>query len=147
VYVVVKRTINGVTKRYVERFASRSFTAQRDAVFADASVVTDGRNAGATTMTLTGGSAWTSVETITVTRSAAGFTADNIGDAIDFTTADGTRVRLALETYVSPTVMRGHTARAVPADLQAVGDDHVDARGLQGQRPRASRGESRGHSR
>lgn len=118
VYVVVRRTINGATKRYVERFASRVIAAQRDAVFMDASLSYDGRNAGATTMTLSGGTDWTSTETLTVTRSVSGFTADNVGDAIDFTAADGSRVRLLLEAYVSGTVMTGHASRDVPAELQ-----------------------------
>lgn len=34
-YVVVRRTINGQSKRYVERLASRQFTAQADAFFVD----------------------------------------------------------------------------------------------------------------
>lgn len=41
-YVVVKRTINGATKRYVERMASRQFTAQKDAVFVDSSLTYSG---------------------------------------------------------------------------------------------------------
>jgi hypothetical protein len=86
VYVVVRRTINGVTKRYVERFASRFFTAQRDAFFVDAAVVRraqrrrdDDDAHGRQCLDERG--------TLTVTRSAAGFVADNIGDAVDFTAA------------------------------------------------------------
>ncbi len=41
-YVVVKRTIDGATKRYVERMASRQFTAQKDAVFVDSSLTYSG---------------------------------------------------------------------------------------------------------
>lgn len=35
IYVVVRRTIGGQTKRYVERFGSRSFATQADAYFVD----------------------------------------------------------------------------------------------------------------
>lgn len=35
VYLVVKRTINGVDRRFIERFASRNFTETKDAYFVD----------------------------------------------------------------------------------------------------------------
>ena len=42
VYVIVKRTINGVTKRYVERFASRIVTQPEDAFFVHCGLTYDG---------------------------------------------------------------------------------------------------------
>lgn len=47
-YVIVKRTIDGVEKRYVERMASRQFDDQADAIFVDCSLTYDG--AAATTI-------------------------------------------------------------------------------------------------
>lgn len=41
-YVVVKRTIGGATKRYVERMASRQFTAAADAFFVDSGLTYSG---------------------------------------------------------------------------------------------------------
>lgn len=41
-YCIVNRTINGATRRYVERLASRQFTDQEDAVFADCSLTYSG---------------------------------------------------------------------------------------------------------
>lgn len=41
-YVVVRRTINGATKRYVERFASRKFDTQADAFFVDCGLTYSG---------------------------------------------------------------------------------------------------------
>lgn len=41
-YVVVKRTIGGATKRYVERLHSRAFTALEDAFFVDSGLTYDG---------------------------------------------------------------------------------------------------------
>ena len=40
-YVVVRRTINGVSKRYVERMASRQFVDQADAFFVDCGLTYD----------------------------------------------------------------------------------------------------------
>lgn len=48
-YCVVRRTINGVTKRYVERMASRQFVDQADAFFVDAGLTYSGT--AATTIT------------------------------------------------------------------------------------------------
>ena len=47
VYVIVRRTIGGVTKRYVERFASRRVSDARLGVFLDSALTYDGRNTGA----------------------------------------------------------------------------------------------------
>lgn len=49
-YVVVKRTINGATKRYVERMSSRQFVAQQDAFFVDSGLT----YSGAATTTISG---------------------------------------------------------------------------------------------
>lgn len=47
-YAVVRRTINGVSKRYIERMASRLFATQADAFFVDAGLTYSG--AAATTI-------------------------------------------------------------------------------------------------
>lgn len=49
-YAVVQRTIGGVTKRFVERMASRQFATQADAFFVDCGLAYD----GASTTTLSG---------------------------------------------------------------------------------------------
>ena len=42
IYVVVKRTINGVDKKYIERLHTRSFSAIQDAFFVDSGLTYDG---------------------------------------------------------------------------------------------------------
>lgn len=54
VYVTVKRTINGQTRRYIECFANREFSDQLDAVFLDSSLAYDGRSTGVKAKTLSG---------------------------------------------------------------------------------------------
>jgi hypothetical protein len=49
-YVVVNRTVNGATKRYVERLASRQFVNQADAFFVDSGLT----YSGAATSTISG---------------------------------------------------------------------------------------------
>ena len=44
-YAIVNRTIGGVTKRYIERIASRQFVAQADAFFVDSGLTYRGAEA------------------------------------------------------------------------------------------------------
>lgn len=122
-YLCVRRTIGGVTKRYVERMVSRTITPRtdpRDLVFMDAALSYDGRNTGATTMRLTGGAQWDNGESLTLTASAGVFSALDIGNAIFFTDAAGAvLVRVDLEGYTSPTVMTARAQATVPAALRA----------------------------
>lgn len=53
VYFRVRRVINGVTKRYTERLASRLYSDIRDAFFVDCGVKYDGRNKTSRTMQIT----------------------------------------------------------------------------------------------
>lgn len=118
VYVVVNRTINGATKRYIERMSTRYFATQRESWFVDCGKKIDGLNTTAITMTLTGAT-FTYTDLLTITASAPFFAAGDAGTAsIWFTAADGSLVEVKLENFTSTTVMTGHAARDVPADLR-----------------------------
>jgi len=131
VYVVVRRTIDGETRRYIERFTSRNVTdIAVDAIFVDCSATYDGRNDSAVTMTLTGGTDWTYDETLTLTASAATFdsadgetrdtfTAANVGAAIILRAGDEA-VRVVITAFVSATEVEVHAEADVPAALQGV---------------------------
>lgn len=116
-YVVVERVVNGVTKRYIERFAEQA-DDDRDWVGMDCALSYDGRNATATTLTLSGG--FTVADTVTVTASAAIFAASNVGDAVvlDY---DGEPLRIAITEYVLPTEVKGNPSRDVPVALRTPG--------------------------
>ena len=60
-YVIVNRTINGVTRRYVERLASRNFATQADSFYVDCGATYN----GAPTMTVTG-LTWLAGQTVNV---------------------------------------------------------------------------------
>lgn len=80
-YLVVRRTINGVQKRYIERMASRQIESIEDAFFVDSGLTYDGRNAESTkTLTLTGGTEWLFPEELTMKAMGhAPFAADSVG--------------------------------------------------------------------
>lgn len=54
-YFIVARQRNGQTVRYLERFTSRELLTVRDGVFVDSALTLDGRNTGAVTLELGGG--------------------------------------------------------------------------------------------
>lgn len=121
VYLVVKRTINGETKRYVERMNTRNFTnIKTDAIFVDSSLSYNGVNTSATTMTLSGGTNWTYDETLTLTSSVAEFDSGDVDHAIFLTGSDGSIIRFTIEGYTSTTVVTGRAHKTVPASLQAI---------------------------
>jgi hypothetical protein len=122
VYFVVKRTINGATKRYIERLSSRMVTEDtiKDYIGMDAAITYDGRHSGSTTMTLSGGTTWAYDETITITASASTFTSSDVGNEIHLTGTAGDVIRFELTAYTSGTVMSGRPHKTVPASMRSV---------------------------
>jgi hypothetical protein len=120
-YVVVKRTINGQTKRYVERMASRHFESIEGAFFVDSGATYDGTNTSATTVTVSGGTTWGSADSLTVTASTSIFsypgTAD-VNDAIVLTDDDGNKYRLRILATSSATVATARVDVTLPAALR-----------------------------
>lgn len=119
VYVLVKRTINGSTKRYIEQLAPHFIEDPADWFYVDSGLTYDGRNAAATTVTLSGGTLWTESENLTLTASASLFV--GVGDEGDgFSITDGTdTVRVEIIDYVSATVVTVNSIGTVPAGLRS----------------------------
>jgi len=112
-YVVIKRTINSASVRYIERLHSRQFTVPEDAFFVDCGATFDATNTSAITVTVTGGTNWTNNENLTITASTALFAYSaqtDVNDAIVFTDASGTSYRLTIYQTTSTTVAYRNTA-------------------------------------
>jgi hypothetical protein len=120
VFAVIKRTINGGTRRYIERMKSRVFDDIKDLVLMDSALTYDGRNTGSTTMTLSGGTTWDSEDDITITASASFFSSSEVGNEIHLTGSDGTIIRLELTAYTSATVMTGTPNKLIPSGMRSV---------------------------
>ncbi len=117
-YVVVNRTIDGSTKRYIERLYTRQIDDIVDSVFMDSTLTFDGRNTGATTMTLSGGTAWTHDEDLTLTASAAFFNSGDVGNQIHLFDTDGSVLRCKITAFTSTTVVTVRSHKDVPTGLQ-----------------------------
>ena len=135
-YVVVKRTINGATVRYVERINTRKYTELKDAYFVDCGLSYEGRNSQyaadttvgsvnfgpARSMTLSGGSSWDSDETLTLTASSAAFlnpVSTDLGDVVTLIDSDGNKIRCSIESTASTTVATIRPDQLVPASLRS----------------------------
>lgn len=125
VYLLIKRTINGVTKRYIERMTSRQVSNVVDSVLMDCSLSYDGRNHGTSqTMTLSGGTTWEYTETLTLTSNLAFFSSAEIGNEIQIRqeTAAGTVtdvVRCTITAFTSSTVVSVRPHKRVPVGLRS----------------------------
>lgn len=118
-YMVVKRTIGGATKRYIERVSTRNFATIKDATFLDSFLSYDGRNTNTShTMTLSG-SGWTYTDTLTLTSSAAYFSSTEVGNEIHLTGSDGTIIRAEITAYTSTTVVSVKPNKTVPVSMRA----------------------------
>lgn len=111
-HVVVNRS--GV--RSVERLTTRQVFDIKDVRYMDSSMSVDGRNIGLTTMTLTGGVSWTYNEELTLTASAAFFSASSVGNLIIL---DGP-LRLEVISFTSATVVKVRAHKTVPVNFRAV---------------------------
>lgn len=110
VYVIVARTVNGQTQRYVERFADPAGEDWREHVGVDSALTYDGRSRPGT-LTLTGGA--TADAVVTITASTASFASSNVGDAVVIGYDDAVAVppvqpyEVVITEYVSATVVKG----------------------------------------
>jgi len=118
VYVVVQRTIDGRSVRYIERMTQRRVDDRKDMIFMDSALSYDGRNDTATTMTLSGGTNWTYDETLTLTASASFFTAADVGNKIFLYDSEGDELRITITAYTSGTVVSGTAHKTVVAGLR-----------------------------
>lgn len=118
-YVVVKRTIDGDTKRYIERLNTRQVLEIEDSIFMDSALTYDGRNTGSTTMTLTG-SGWTYTDTLTLTASSSTFVSGDVGNEIHLYDDEEGVIRCEITAYSSATVVSVKPNRTVPVSMRAV---------------------------
>ncbi len=137
VYLVVERTINGSTVRYVEKMEDRFIDDDNleELVLMDSSLSYDGTGSSSTTMTLSGGTNWTYDETITLTASSSTFDSTYVGNQIHlkidevvdpitgFVTTEADIIRFDIETYSSATVVTGKPHKTVPSALRSTAAD------------------------
>ena len=123
VYCVIKRTINGASKKYIERMGTRLYATQRDSFFVDAGATYNGTNTNTGHhVTISGGTNYTRGESVTITANYNLFNAppslDDVGDAIVL--IDGTNYyRCNIVSTTSQTIATVKLDRDLPANLRS----------------------------
>lgn len=121
VFIVVKRTIDGQVRRYTEKLVTRQIFDVIDNIFMDSALTYDGRNTGSRTMTISGGTTWSTNETLTLTASSGFFTASDVGNEIHFYNTDGQLIlRFFINAFTSSTVVTGKVSSTVPVALRTI---------------------------
>ncbi len=115
-YVATQRTINGVTKRYVERQARYEPEDKRlDSYHVDCGLSFDGVPALSATLDIDNGTTWTVGDVVQVTSSPGVFAATDVGDEIELAAG----IRLVITSYTSANVVHARPKAFVPASLRA----------------------------
>ena len=124
-YCVIKRVIDEVVVRYVERMGTRLFATQRDNFFVDCGATYNGTNTDTNrTVTVSGGTNYTKGETVTVTVNYNLFNAPpSVADKNDaIVIVDGTTLyRLTILGTSSQTVATAKLDKDLPAPLRNTG--------------------------
>lgn len=126
-YVVVKRSINGRTVRYIERQRTRQFgSILALAFFVDSGLTYQGGNVTATTLSLSTGGGWTPSDFITITAApGATFTADDVNNEFVMRVGAAT-VRINVTTFTDATHVIGLPDIDVPVALRGVATSDWD---------------------
>lgn len=124
VYFIVRRPVNGTTKRYVERLASRQLTVPGEdsaldrSFFVDAGLTYDGRGATSASLRLTGGTDWKYPKPLKLQAGAPSFSSGDVGTVIILRGADGQSVRVTVTAFESTTMLTVTPGTLVPASLR-----------------------------
>ena len=124
IYLCVRRTINGVTKRYIERLSAFYWSDIINASSMDSFLKYDGTNYNnGFTMTLSGGTKWDETEKLILTASQTAFTSAMVGQQIFIRDTDryglnGNEVRLQILSVSSSTIATVQSDSPIPTSLQ-----------------------------
>jgi hypothetical protein len=121
-YVIVRRTVNGNSVRYVERMATRQINLLKDCFFVDAGSTYNGTNLTAMTVTVTGGTTWGPADVLTITASSSLFVypaTTDVGDAIVLTDSTGASYRLKILATSSALVATAKVDKVIPVALRS----------------------------
>ena len=129
-YLIVKRTINGATRRYIERMATRQLTKFGSgdywfdrAFFVDCGLTYDGRRGGSAV--LLNGVDWKYPEQLTLSVSTSTFNSGMVGRSVIMygggdETSIGDVLTVKITSYASPTVVMVEPQTVVPASLRGI---------------------------
>ena len=121
VYVVVRRIVNGLTYRYVERMDTRNLPLKNGkpdiakAFFVDSGLTYNGANTNTNLkIRITGGINWAYPEVLTCTKTGGNWSTLDVGKQIQIEVGTNDPLRMNIVGYVSPTVVSVTPLGTVP---------------------------------
>lgn len=144
VYFLIRRTVNGVTKRYVEKLHNREIAPKTprtvvtntgsgnvesirysnnvaDKIFCDSALTYDGRNDNINNLlgvNLDNGATGYTADTICNVNVQSGiFTAGSVGNEVHITAEDGIVYRIKILTYINATNILGRPDKTLPDEI------------------------------
>lgn len=119
VYFVVARTVDGASRRYIERLTNRQIEDVRDSFFVDCGLTFDGRVADEEVMYLATGAGWTTDDSLNLAYGDPIFKSTDVGDWVVFGYGTDDELRLEVTAYVNTTNVTVVPLRDVPAAYRA----------------------------
>ncbi|KAA0020722.1 hypothetical protein F0A16_02735 [Salinicola corii] len=113
-YVSVRRTVEGQTKRYIERIGDRRFDDIRDAFFVDSGLTYDGRKSTRIDVDPGEDPDWSAGSYVAIRADRDMFDESMVGRYIRITGHDGQFAQLEIYNYLDPTLVYTHAVRVVP---------------------------------
>lgn len=119
-YLVVKRTIDGSTKRYVERMSTRRFEDMEDAYFVDCGLTYDGRNHEPSyRMAIMDGATWKYPEEVSLYSDHSAFPEGSVGRTYRVRSGIDS-VRLEVTEYITSNLVKAKLLEICPESLRGV---------------------------
>lgn len=120
-YVIVNRNINGVSKNYIERFATRTVTNPVFGKFADSCLTYNGINDTATQAKLTTATTYAAGQLLTIITTGTPFAnpaTTDVGDVFVMIDSEGTRYRCTIVSTISTATATAICDKTIPSAFQ-----------------------------
>ena len=120
-YVIVNRNINGVSKNYIERFATRTVTNPVFGKFADSCLTYNGINDTATQAKLTTATTYIAGQLLTIITTGTPFqnpATTDVGDVFVMIDSFGTRYRCTIVSTISTATATAICDKTIPPAFQ-----------------------------
>lgn len=117
-YVIVNRNINGVSKNYIERFATRTVTNPVFGKFADSCLTYNGINDTATQAKLTTATTYAAGQLLTIITTGTPFAfpaTTDVGDVFVMIDSQGTRYRCTIVSTISTATATAICDKDIPS--------------------------------
>lgn len=118
VYAIVRRTVGGTTKRYIERMASRVVTDVREGLFLDCALSADLRNTTDDTVTLQNATGWDAGDQVDIVKPDVAWNYADVDSLIVLDPDGDSPVRLQILSLTNSITARAEAKTPIPEEFR-----------------------------